>query len=115
MPSSARGQATVELVALLPALALVAALCWQLVLAGQSVWLARTAAGRAARAVALAPADPGGAASRAARSALPARLARSVRVRLDGDEAIVVRLAVPAVVGGTLTTVRARAHHARQG
>jgi hypothetical protein len=105
----ADGQATVELLALLPALAAVAALLWQAVLAGQAVWLAQVAAGRAARAATLAPPDPAAAARRAARSALPPRLARDVRVRLDG-EVVHVRLGVPAAVGGRpVADVRAHA------
>ncbi|MCW3023755.1 MAG: pilus assembly protein, partial [Conexibacter sp.] len=43
------GQAAVELVALLPVLALVAALAWQSVVAGQAWWMAGAAAREAAR------------------------------------------------------------------
>ena len=44
------GQATVELVALLPLLAAVGLALWQAVVAGQAMWLAGAAARSAARA-----------------------------------------------------------------
>ena len=47
---STSGQASVELVALLPVVLLVVAFAWQAVLAGQAVWNARVAARAAARA-----------------------------------------------------------------
>jgi hypothetical protein len=99
------GQATVELIALLPVLALVGLLLWQAVVAGQAVWLAGAAARSAARAAAIG-ADPGP----AARRALTPALERGLRVRVrDGGEVRVV-VAVPAVVGGgRLSTVSARA------
>lgn len=106
---SSAGQASVELVALLPVLAAVAALLWQAVLAGQAVWLAQVAAGRAARAASLGPPDPLADARTAARAALPARLARGAAVRLD-DGLVHLRVPVPAVLGGgSLTRVGARA------
>src|SRR5829696_8721390 len=63
------GQAAVELVALLPLLALLAAGGWQLAVAGHAAWAADAAARAAARAAAT-----GGDARAAARAALPARL-----------------------------------------
>ncbi|MEA2226926.1 MAG: hypothetical protein QOF04_556, partial [Solirubrobacteraceae bacterium] len=48
--SGERGQATVELVALLPLLMLVALAAWQGVVAGQAIWLSGSAARAAARA-----------------------------------------------------------------
>ncbi|MBI5103733.1 MAG: pilus assembly protein [Solirubrobacterales bacterium] len=103
-PYGERGQASVELVALLPLLAVLAALLWQAVLAGQALWLAGSAAREAARAQAI-DADP----RAAARRVLPASLRAGLRVQA-GEGGVTVRLAVPSVVGrGTLTTVSARA------
>lgn len=99
------GQASVELVVLLPLLAVVAMLAWQAIVAGQALWLAGSAAREAARAQAL-----GHDATRAARGVLPGALRRGLRVD-DVDEGVRLRLAIPAVVGrrslGSLT-VRAR-------
>jgi pilus assembly protein CpaE len=102
------GQATVELVALLPALALVAALAWQALLAGETWWLAGAAAREGARARALGD-DP----RAAARGVLPSgRLRGGLRVVGDGEDGGVrVRLAVPSIVPGARlgsVTVRAR-------
>ena len=102
-----QGQASVELVALLPLMAVLAALLWQAVVAGQAVWLAGSAARAAARASAL-----GTDASAAARRVLPDRLERGLVVRRapSGSRGVQVAIAIPAVVGsGRLTTVRARA------
>lgn len=99
------GQATVELVALLPLLGAVVALLWQALLAGEAVWLDGAAARAAARAAAVG-ADP----LRAARGVLPARFARGVQVRQGADGSVSVSVAVPAAIGGgALATVNARA------
>jgi hypothetical protein len=90
-----RGQAAVELVALLPLVGLLAALLWQALLAGETVWLSGSAARAAARAAAVG-ADP----LAAARAVLPARLERGVRVRREPDGAIALVLRVPAAFGG---------------
>ena len=89
------GQATVELVALLPLLALLVLGAWQAVVVGQSWWLAGIAARAAARAQ-----EVGGDPGRAARRALPrgARDRLVVSRRAGGE--LTLRLAVPAVVGG---------------
>ncbi len=81
------GQASVELVALLPLLVVVAALLWQAAVAGDAVWRAAGAARAAARAAAVGG-DPEG----RARATLPAALRAGTRVvrRSDG-----VRVAVP--------------------
>jgi Flp pilus assembly protein TadG len=50
---SERGQATVEMVAVVPALVLACVIAWELVLAGHTAWLAAHAARAAARAVAV--------------------------------------------------------------
>jgi hypothetical protein len=89
------GQATVELVALLPFLVAVLAAAWQLVLAGDARWSAATAARAAARAAAV-----GGDAEAAARRHLPKRLEDGLRVTESGRGRVRVTLAVPAVVHG---------------
>jgi hypothetical protein len=73
------GQASVELVAMLPVVLLVGAVAWQLALAGHTAWLAAHAARAAARADAVGR-GPG----EAARSALPRSLEDEIEVeRLD--------------------------------
>jgi hypothetical protein len=102
-----RGQAAVELVALLPLVAVLAALLWQAVVAGQAVWLAGAAARAAARAEAT-----GGDVRAAARDVLPERLERGLTVARSRGEpgGVRVAIAVPAVIGGLrLGTVSARA------
>ena len=98
-----------ELVALMPLLAVVIALLWQAVLAGQAIWLAGSAARAAARADAI-----GLDATAAARRALPGRLERGLSVSSHGDGKAAVSLKVPSVVGGALATVGASARFAPQ-
>ncbi|HEV3001812.1 MAG TPA: hypothetical protein VGW75_13815, partial [Solirubrobacteraceae bacterium] len=74
------GQATVELVALLPIIAVVALGAWQVAVAGHAVWAAGAAARAGARAEAVG-ADP----DRAARRLLPSRVRRSATVRAGED------------------------------
>lgn len=102
--SHQQGQAAVELVALLPLIALIAMVLWQLAVAGQAVWLAGAAARAAARAHAV-----GGDEGVAARGVLPSRLEPGLRIRSRDDGSVLVRLAVPSVVGGRLTTIASRA------
>jgi hypothetical protein len=105
-----RGQASVELVAVLPLVAVLALALWQVVVAGQAAWLAGAAARAAARAAAVG-ADP----LRAARRALPGSLTRALRVTAGRDGSVTVRVAVPLVVGrGTLTSFREQARFAPQ-
>jgi hypothetical protein len=100
-----RGQATVELVALLPLMAILAALLWQAIVAGQAVWFAGSAARAAARASAV-----GGDVRAAAVGVLPARLRGGVAVSARRDEGVRVAIAIPSVVGAVrLGTVSARA------
>ena len=87
------GQASVELVALLPLLAMVLAVAWQLVLAGEAVWAASAAARAAARAVAVG--DDAGA---AARGRLARRHERGLRVRSAADGSVVVSVRIPRVL-----------------
>jgi len=112
MPTTGeRGQASVELVALLPLALLLVALAWQAAVAGQAVWLSGAAARAAARAHAVG-ADP----VAAARSSLPPALSHLVGVAAARDGAIDLSLGIPAIVGGTrLATVHARARFAPQG
>jgi hypothetical protein len=105
-----RGQATLELVALLPLVGLLAALLWQALLAGETVWLSGAAAGAAARAVAIG-ADP----VDAARAVLPVRLERGLRVEREPGGAVALVLRVPAALGGgTLASVTTRARFEAQ-
>jgi pilus assembly protein CpaE len=93
LPAAERGQATVELVAILPALVLACAIAWQIVLAGHSAWLAAHAARAAARAVAV-----GRDAGAAARSALPRSLEHGLRVSDRGEGRVHVRVDVPLLL-----------------
>ena len=112
MPTTGeRGQASVELVALLPLALLLVAFAWQAAVAGQAVWLSGAAARAAARAHAVG-ADP----AAAARSSLPPVLSHLVRIDTARDGAIDLSLGVPAIVGGgRLATVHTRARFAPQG
>src|SRR4051794_30377667 len=108
--AAASGQASVELVALLPLLAAVALLAWQAVVAGQAIWLAGSAARAAARAHALGH-DP----TAAARASLPGSLAPGARATAGTNGAVSLSLAIPSVVGHTsLVRVHARALFAPQ-
>jgi len=102
-----RGQATVELVALLPVVAVLAGVLWQAAVAGQAVWLAGSAARAAARASAV-----GADARAAARRVLPARLERGLVVTREGRgrDGVRVTISIPAIVGdGHVGGVSARA------
>src|SRR4051812_9107964 len=105
-----RGQAAVELCALLPVVAALVLGAWQVVLWGRAEWAASAAARAAARADAV-----GGDARAAARRVLPPPLAADVQVhsRTRGD--VTVALPVPLVVGhGRLLTLHAGARFAPQ-
>jgi hypothetical protein len=88
-----RGQAGVELVALVPCLLLIVAALAQ----GCLFALCAVAAERAASAGARAAAR-GAAPGVAVRAVLPGALARSARVRVDADGAVAVRLTVPRLL-----------------
>jgi hypothetical protein len=90
---SERGQSSVELVAIVPALLLGVAIAAQLGLVGYALWSAGAAARAGARA-----AHVGGDAAAAARSALPTQLQKGAKVT-EGD-AVGVRVRVPAIVPG---------------
>jgi pilus assembly protein CpaE len=90
-----RGQATVELVGVLPLLCVLGFAVWQAAVAGQALWMVGAAARAAARAEALG-ADP----EPAARAVLPPRLDDGLRVRARDDGGVRVTVRIPAVVGG---------------
>ncbi|MBJ7332619.1 MAG: hypothetical protein JHC95_22175, partial [Solirubrobacteraceae bacterium] len=75
--ASRAGTATVEFVALLPLIVVLALGAWQALVAGQAAWLSGGAAGAAARAVAVGT-DP----KAAARGALPRSLRAGLVVRV---------------------------------
>jgi hypothetical protein len=101
---SERGQASVELVAVLPAVILIGAVVWQLALAGHAAWLTANAARAAARAEIV-----GRSAGSAARSALPRSLERGLEVkRLDKDK-VSVSVRVPWLLMGRPGPIRVAA------
>jgi hypothetical protein len=99
------GQATVELVALLPVVCVVVLAAWQLALLGWGLWSAESSARAAARALAVG-ADPAAVVARGAR----------VLARSPSDGVVVVRVPVRSVLGGgrVLTRVRASSRFERQ-
>jgi TadE-like protein len=89
-----RGQAAVELVAVLPLLLALLAGLWQAALAGHAAWSAAAAARAAARAHAV------GADERsAARAHLPVRMERGLRVVAGRGGDVTVSVRVPSVLG----------------
>jgi len=96
---SERGQATVELVAVVPLLVLSCAIAWEVVLAGHTAWLAASAARAGARAVAVG--RDGRAAARSVSSSSSVSLLDGGRVR--------VSVPVPLVVPGWRSPVRVSA------
>jgi uncharacterized membrane protein len=105
-----RGQATVELVGVLPVLCVLGFAVWQAAVAGQALWLAGAAARAAARAEAVG-ADP----TVAARAVLPLRLEDGLHVRAGDDGGVRVTLRIPSVVGsGALGTTTAGARFVPQ-
>jgi len=96
------GTASVELIAVVPFLLLLALAAAQLALAGQALWSASIAARAGARAELV-----GGNARRAARRALPPSMRAKARVSDAG--AVSVRVAVPRLLPGLPRfSVRAR-------
>jgi pilus assembly protein CpaE len=88
------GQATVELLGIVPVLLVAGLVVWQLVLVGHTAWMSAHAARAAARAE-LVGAD----APAAARSTVPEGLESGLEVEHDG-EATRVRVPVPVVHTG---------------
>ncbi len=93
---SEAGQASVELVAVLPLVLLVGAVCWQFALAGHAAWLSAHAARAGARADAVG-ADVGA----AARSALPDSLERGLEVERLKEGGVRVEVQVPLLLDGS--------------
>jgi Flp pilus assembly protein TadG len=94
-----RGQATVELVAVVPALVLACVIAWELVLAGHAAWVAAHAARAGARAVAVG--RDGRAAARSVASSSSVSILEEGRVR--------VSVPVPLLVPGWNSAVRVSA------
>jgi Flp pilus assembly protein TadG len=94
-----RGQATVEMVAIVPALVLACAIAWELVLAGHTAWLAAHAARAGARAEAV-----GRDGRAAARS-----IARQASVSSIGGGRVRVSVPVPLLFSGWRSLVRVSA------
>jgi pilus assembly protein CpaE len=87
------GQASAELVAVVPFVLLVSLVCWQLAVVGQTAWLCANAARVAARAEAV-----GRDGAAAARSALPGALERGLKVTRAGRGAVRVEVRMPLLV-----------------
>jgi type II secretory pathway component PulK len=98
------GQASVELVAVLPIVLLAGLIAWQLLLAGHSLWLCASAARAAARADTV-----GRSAERAARSALPESLERHLAVERLREGGVRVSVRVPLMLQNWSTPVRVSA------
>jgi hypothetical protein len=86
------GQATIELVAMLPVVLVVGLIAWQLALTGHAAWLTAHAARVAARASLV-----GRDADAAARSALPASMRRGLGVTRARDGGVRVTVPVPGL------------------
>jgi hypothetical protein len=106
---SQRGQAAVELVAVLPLVALLLGGLWQAVLAGEAAWAAAGAARAAARAEAV-----GLDARAAARAVLAVRHERGLRVRAVRGGAVRVTVRVPSAFGLRAGAVSSTARFAPQ-
>jgi pilus assembly protein CpaE len=101
---SDRGQAAIELVATLPVVLLVAAVAWQLAVAGHTTWLTANAARAAARADTV-----GRSASGAARSALPGSLEDELEVKRLKEGGVRVSVRVPLLLRRWRTPIRVAA------
>ena len=101
------GQATVELLGIVPALLAVGLIAWQLTLVGHTAWMAAHSARAAARAD-LVDED----AEAAARSALPERVERGLEVHAEGTGAARVEVPVPIVHRAWAGPVKIAAHAA---
>jgi hypothetical protein len=103
-----RAQASIEVVALVPALALVLACVWQAALAGLALTAAESASRSGARAALV-----GRPAAGAALAALPASMRAGATVQAAGDR-IVVTVHVPSFVPGFAPEVSSSAPVVRQ-
>lgn len=102
--ASERGQASVELVTMLPLVLLVGLLIWQLALVGHTAWLTANASRNAARADTV-----GGSARAAARSALPQSLERDLEVERLGTGGVRVGVRVPILIRAWRSAIRVSA------
>jgi hypothetical protein len=91
--SGERGQASVELIAVIPAVAVLILLAAQIAVVGWTLWSAEGAARAGARAAA-----SGGDAMQAVRSGLPGPLRHSAAITTSGE--VRVELAAPALAPG---------------
>jgi TadE-like protein len=98
------GQASVELVAMLPVVLLVGAVVWQLALAGHTAWLTANAARAAARADVV-----GRDAADAARSALPRSLEDDLEVEVRSRGGVRVSVQLPLLLRRWSTPIRVAA------
>ena len=87
------GQASVELVAVLPVVLLIGAVLWQLAITGHAAWMCAHAARAAARAEAV-----GRDGRAAARSVLPKALERGLRVRRREGGGVRVSVRIPLLL-----------------
>lgn len=99
-----RGQASIELVAVLPCVLLVGAVVWQLVLVGHTAWLTANAARAGARADIV-----GRDATTAARSALPRSLERGLEVDRVREGGVRVSVRIPLLLNAGEAPVRVSA------
>jgi hypothetical protein len=90
-----RGQASVELIGMLPFLVLAGLLVWQLLLVGYAMTSAENAARAASRADAR-----GGDAARAAKRVIGEPLREGIKTTIDAAGKAVVRVRVPLIVPG---------------
>ena len=104
MSRSESGQASVEAIAVVPMVVLAAAIAWQVILAGHTLWLCANAARVAARAdlVGLSP-------ERAARSAVPSSLERGMSVEQADGGGVRVELRLPILLRAWQSPVRVAA------
>lgn len=95
------GQASIELVAMVPVVLLVGAVLWQLAVAGHTAWLTANAARAAARADVV-----GRGAAEAARSALPRSLEDELEVERLSRGGVRVSVRVPLLLRRWSSPVR---------
>jgi hypothetical protein len=98
------GQASVELVAMVPFVLLIGAVVWQLTLAGHAAWLTANAARAAARADTV-----GRDVSAAARSALPGSMEDGLEVKRLDQGGVRVSVRVPLLLRRWQAPVRVAA------
>ena len=101
---SESGQASVETIAMVPLVLLAAAVAWQLLLTGHTLWVSAHAARAAARAELV-----GKSPERAARSALPRSLERGLRVRRAEGGGVRLSLRLPLVLPSWRSSVEVEA------